>query len=231
VGLTLEIVSSWTGSTEGKPMRAVLSDSPVAPAVVSISPIASDVIAAHFANVRRVLDEVPTEDVQRVVDVFRRARDKGAFIYIAGNGGSSATASHWVNDLGKATKRSGRPPMRVMNLSDNVSWFSALSNDEGYERSFAGQLENFAAPGDVLACISASGNSPNLVRAAELARARAVTCVALVGFDGGALKALADEIVCVRTEKGAYELVEDVHSAICHAITRCLIADRLDPKL
>jgi D-sedoheptulose 7-phosphate isomerase len=161
-----------------------------------------------------------------VVDIFREARDRAAFIYIAGNGGSSSTASHWVNDLGKATKRSGCPPLRVMCLSDNMSWFSALSNDEGYDRSFAGQLENFATAGDVLTCISASGNSTNLVRAVELARKHKLTTVALLGFDGGLLKGLVDEAVCVHTEKGTYELVEDVHSAICHAITRCLVADQ-----
>jgi D-sedoheptulose 7-phosphate isomerase len=209
-------------------MRASLSDSPGAPAVVS--PNALGVISTHFTDVRRVLMEVGIGAVQRVVEIFREARDRGSFIYIAGNGGSSATASHWVNDLGKATKRSGRKPLRVMCLSDNVSWFSALSNDEGYERTFAGQLENFATPGDVLTCISASGNSPNLVRAVELARKRELTCVALVGFDGGALSGLVDEVVCVRTEKGAYELVEDVHSSICHAITRCLVADRAEPN-
>ena len=163
------------------------------------------------------------------MDIFREARDRGSFIYIAGNGGSSSTASHWVNDLGKATKRSGQKPMKVMCLSDNTSWFSALSNDEGYERAFAGQLENFAMPGDVLVCISASGNSPNLVRAVDLARERDVTTLGLLGFDGGALKSIVDIMVCVRTEKGAYELVEDVHSVICHAVTRCLIADRPEP--
>ena len=172
--------------------------------------------------------EVQIGAIHRAVDIFRKARDRGSFIYIAGNGGSSATASHWVNDLGKATKRSGRQPLKVMCLSDNVSWFSALSNDEGYERTFAGQLEIFATPGDVLACISASGNSPNLLRAVELARRREVTSVALVGFYGGALTGLADEVVCVPTEKGAYELVEDVHASICHAITKCLVADRPD---
>lgn len=167
--------------------------------------------------------------IERMVDVFREARDRGSFIYIAGNGGSSSTASHWVNDLGKATKRSGCPPMKVMCLSDNTSWFSALANDEGYERAFAGQLENFAMAGDVLVCISASGNSPNLVRAVELARARGVTTVGLLGFDGGTLKSLVDVTVCVCTEKGAYELVEDVHSVICHSVTRSLIADRPEP--
>jgi D-sedoheptulose 7-phosphate isomerase len=184
------------------------------------------VISTYTANLRQLLGEVPVYPVYRVVDIFREARDRGAFIYIAGNGGSSATASHWVNDLGKATKRSGCPPLRVMCLSDNVSWFSALSNDEGYDRAFAGQLENFATAGDVLTCISASGNSPNLVRAVELAQRRKLTTVGLLGFDGGVLKHLVDEAVCIHTEKGAYELVEDVHSAICHAITRCLVADR-----
>ena len=191
---------------------------------------ATAVISTHFANVRRVLTHVQVRAVQRIVDIFRDARERGSFIYIAGNGGSSSTASHWVNDLGKATKRSGRRPLKAMCLSDNVSWFSALSNDEGYERSFAGQLENFASPGDVLACISASGNSPNLVRAVEVARLAKVTTVGLLGFDGGALKRLVDEALCVETEKGMYELVEDVHAAICHAVTRCLIADRADPN-
>ncbi|MGO4717146.1 D-sedoheptulose-7-phosphate isomerase [Bradyrhizobium sp. 2TAF24] len=207
-------------------MRTLQSEAPPVSPMMSRSSQASDVIATHFENVRRVLAEVQVHAVQRLVEIFREARDRGAFIYVAGNGGSSSTASHWVNDLGKATKRSGCRPLKVMCLSDNVPWFSALSNDEGYERAFSGQLENFAAPGDVLTCISASGNSPNLVRAVELARKRELTTVALLGFDGGALKGLVDEPVCVETEKGCYELVEDVHSAICHAATRCLIADR-----
>jgi D-sedoheptulose 7-phosphate isomerase len=197
-------------------------------AIPSDAPDALAVISTHFANVGRVLTEVEVYAVQRIVDIFRAARDRGSFIYIAGNGGSASTASHWVNDLGKATKRSGCPPLKVMCLSDNTSWFSALANDEGYERAFTGQLENFATPGDVLICISASGNSPNLVRAVELAHKRELITAALLGFDGGALNTLVDEAVCVRTEKGTYELVEDAHSAICHAITRCLVADRPD---
>jgi D-sedoheptulose 7-phosphate isomerase len=187
------------------------------------------VIPAHVSDVCRLLGDIPMFTLERIVDVFRGARDRGAFIYIAGNGGSSATASHWVNDLGKATKRSGRSPMKVLCLSDNTSWLSALANDEGYDRVFAGQLENFATPGDVLVCISASGNSPNLIRAVEVAKQRGMTTVGLLGFDGGALRSLVDVMLCVRTEKGAYEVVEDIHSVICHAVTRCLIADRADP--
>ena len=192
------------------------------------SPDTSTVISTHVANVRRVLADLQIDALERLVDIFRLARDRGNFIYTAGNGGSSSTASHWVNDLGKATKRSGCRPFKVMCLSDNTSWLSALSNDEGYERVFAGQLENFARPGDVLACISASGNSPNLVCAVELARTRGVTSVGLLGFDGGVLKGLVDHAVCVTSEKGTYELVEDVHMAICHAVIKCLVADRPD---
>lgn len=183
------------------------------------------ILATHFLEVRRVLNELQLDKIRTVVEIFRAARDRGAFIYVAGNGGSSSTASHWVNDLGKATKRSSRPALKVMCLSDNTAWLSALSNDEGYERAFAGQLENFARAGDVLVCISASGNSMNLIRAAELARSREVTTVGLLGFDGGALKDLVDEAILVHTPKNAYELVEDIHSVICHSIVRCLVAD------
>ncbi|GGC72276.1 hypothetical protein GCM10010994_33350 [Chelatococcus reniformis] len=172
-----------------------------------------------------MLADVDTGAVERVCQTLREARDRRARVFIAGNGGSAATASHWVNDLGKAAKRSGRPPFRVTSLSDNISWLTALGNDEGYERVFSGQLENFAERGDVLVVISASGNSPNLISAVELAKDRGMTTLALLGFDGGKLKGLCDDIVLVDSEKGAYELVEDVHSALMHSITKYLIAD------
>src|SRR5690606_6604150 len=117
---------------------------------------------------------------------------------------------------------SGRPPMRVMSLSDNVSWLTALANDEGYERAFAGQLENFARPGDVLVVISSSGNSLNLVRAVELARSRNVHTVGLLGFDGGKLRTMVDEMILIETEPGAYGLVESTHEMLAHMITMCL---------
>jgi D-sedoheptulose 7-phosphate isomerase len=185
-----------------------------------------EVAAGHFASLQRLLIEVDLQAVDRIVQVLRRARDTHSTVFIAGNGGSASTATHWVNDLGKATKRSGCLPIKVLSLSDNTSWLTALANDEGYDRVFAGQLENFAKGGDVLIVISASGNSRNLIEAVELARDRGVTTVALLGFDGGRLKDLVGEMVWIKSDKGAYELVEDTHAAICHAITRCLIADR-----
>src|SRR3954467_3379704 len=102
-----------------------------------VVPITQGIISAHLNSVRSALLNVGISAVERVAEALREARDRGSFIYIAGNGGRSSTASHWVNDLGKATKLSGCRPLKVMCLSDNTAWFSALSNDEGYEQAFA----------------------------------------------------------------------------------------------
>jgi D-sedoheptulose 7-phosphate isomerase len=185
-------------------------------------------LAAHYLQAfEMLLQRVDLDAIDRTVQCLRAARDRGATIYVAGNGGSAATASHWVNDLGKATKRSGRAPMRVMSLSDNISWLTALANDEGYERAFSGQLENFARPGDVLVVISASGNSPNLLRAVEMAKTRSLVTLGFLGFDGGALKNMVDECLWLPTAKGEYGLVEGTHAMLCHILTTCLAEDRL----
>jgi phosphoheptose isomerase len=181
-----------------------------------------------------LIDRIDRAAVGQIVEELRRARDQGATIFLAGNGGSSATAAHWVNDLGKATKQSGQAPFRVMNLSDNVPWLTALGNDEGIDRVFAGQLENFARPGDVVIVISASGNSPNILRLLEAADAVGMTKIGLLGFDGGSALAMLDEALWVETEPGAYGLVETAHSALADIVTTCLINDRasvLEPAL
>jgi len=179
----------------------------------------------YMAEFYDLMERMDLDQVGRAVERLREARDRGATIFIAGNGGSAATASHLVNDLGKATKRSGRPPLRVLGLSDNVSWMTALANDEGYERVFTGQLENFARSGDVLILISASGNSPNLVHAAAFARDRGVCTVGILGFDGGKLRRMVDEAVWLESEIGSYGPVESGHTVICDIITTCLIQD------
>jgi D-sedoheptulose 7-phosphate isomerase len=184
------------------------------------------VVTGYVASLTDYIGRLDVDALLRIVERLRTARDGGAQVFIAGNGGSAATATHWVNDLGKATQKSGRTRFRVIGLADNISWFSALANDEGYERVFAGQLENLARPGDVLAVISASGNSPNLVRAVEHARASGMTSIAFLGFDGGRLLDLVDEAFWVRTPPGEYGLVESMHSVACDIVTTCLIADR-----
>jgi D-sedoheptulose 7-phosphate isomerase len=179
----------------------------------------------HIDALRAVLGRVDLASIERIVERLRFARDTAATVFVAGNGGSAAIASHWVNDLGKATKRSGRAPMRVMCLTDNASWLTALANDDGYDEVFSGQLDNFTREDDLLVVISASGSSPNLVRAVDVARKRGAVTIGLLGFDGGVLKDRVSECILLSTEKGAYELVEDGHSVICHILTSCLARD------
>lgn len=188
---------------------------------------AKQIAANYLRDFKTLLKQVDLNAIERVVEHLRVARERGAMIYGAGNGGSAATASHWVNDLGKATKQSRGNPMRVMCLSDNIPWLTALANDEGYERVFSGQIENFAQPGDVLVAISASGNSKNLVKAVDFAKCHGVLTIGFLGFDGGILKDMVDEYIWLPTEYGAYQLVEDGHSMLCHIITTCLIQDPL----
>lgn len=179
----------------------------------------------YLAEFRDLLDRIDLDGIAQAVERLRGARDRGATIFIAGNGGSAATAAHLVNDLGKATKGSGRPPMRALCLSDNVSWLTALANDEGYERVFTGQLENFARPGDVLILISASGNSPNLLHVAGYAREHGVETIGILGFDGGALRNMVDEALWLESGIGSYGPVETGHAVMCDILTTCLIRD------
>ncbi len=179
---------------------------------------------------RRFRDLMATVDVGRVVaaiDCLRTARDADRTIFVAGNGGSAATASHLTNDLGKATKQSGQAHVRVMCLTDNTPWVTALANDEGYERVFSGQLENFGRAGDVLVVISASGSSPNLVSAVEMAEERGMQVIGLLGFDGGVLRDRVDHLLLAETPRGEYGLVESAHSVIADLLTTALIADRV----
>jgi len=181
---------------------------------------------AYLQDMHRILAQVDICAIERIAGRLEAARDRGAMIYVAGNGGSAATASHWTNDLGKAAKRSGCTPFRIISLSDNVPWLTALANDEGYERVFTGQLENFARRGDVLVVISASGNSLNVLRAVELARTRGLVTVGFVGFDGGRLRDLVDECLWISTPPGAYGPVEDGHAVVCHLLTTYLAHDQ-----
>jgi len=193
-----------------------------------VGPAFGQAARQYLQELERLCSELDLVALERVTAAVRQARDAGRTIYVAGNGGSAATAMHWVNDINKAASRSGRRRIRAMCLSDNTSWLTALANDEGYQRVFAAQLENFAQPGDLLVLISASGNSPNVIEAARTAKEMGVVTAAVLGFDGGRLRDLADEHLLVATPPGWYGLVETMHSVALDVITTFLIGDR-DP--
>jgi len=180
----------------------------------------------YLAQLAELVAAFDLAALERITDVLRAARDAGATVFMAGNGGSAATASHWANDINKAASRSGRLPFRSISLTDATSWLTALSNDEGYDQVFAGQLHNLARPGDVLVMISASGRSPNLIEAVKVAQTRDMRTVALLGFDGGLLQDMVDAYLLVATPRGEYGLVETAHAIAADIVTTFLIDDR-----
>jgi D-sedoheptulose 7-phosphate isomerase len=180
------------------------------------------IASRYMRDLNALLADVDLEALARLVSLLRGVRSRSQMVYVAGNGGSAATAAHWVNDLCKAARRDAEPPMRALSLADNGPWLTALANDEGFERAFSGQLENFAAEGDALVVISASGNSPNLIQAVELARSRGLITAALLGFDGGKLLQMVECAVLLRTPKGEYGLVESGHAILCDIVATCL---------
>jgi len=184
-----------------------------------------DVARAHLAKLGGLLASLDVAALDRLAQRLREVRERGGTVFVAGNGGSAATATHFAADLGKATKARHGMRLRAVSLTSNDAWLTALANDEGYERSLAGQLENFITKDDLLVLISASGNSPNLLAAVEEADRQGAATAALLGFDGGQLRERVGDYVHVATERGEYELVEDVHCATCHMLVKTLAAD------
>jgi D-sedoheptulose 7-phosphate isomerase len=169
-----------------------------------------------------VLQKIDTKAIARFVQILLEARTRGATVYFIGNGGSAATASHFANDLAIGTN-SYKKPFRVVSLTDNLSILSALANDFGYEEVFVRQLQVMGKPGDVLVAISASGNSPNLIRAIEYATSSDIKTVAITAFDGGKMKQIADDGIHVPTQSKEYGPAEDAHMILDHLVGAYLI--------
>ncbi|HEY8597392.1 MAG TPA: SIS domain-containing protein [Thermomicrobiales bacterium] len=159
---------------------------------------------------------MPFDMLSRAADLLLDCHRRGGNVFILGNGGSAATASHFACDLAKGTRAEGVPTFRVFPLTDNVPLLTAWANDASYELIFAEQLAALVRPGDVVVAISASGNSPNVLAAARVARAAGALTIALSGRDGGRLRPLADLTICVPAE--TMEQIEDAHSIITHSL-------------
>jgi D-sedoheptulose 7-phosphate isomerase len=184
------------------------------------APNAGQFATQYFDRLKRALDGMDVASIARFAEVLDRARQEGRTIFVAGNGGSATTASSMANDLGfDIIKKTGTDkPFRFLALTDNNAVMTAIANDVGYDDVFINQLKIHYRSGDVLVLISASGNSPNAVRAAEFVRKAGGTIVSLLGFTGGKLKGLSDVVVHVPSESGEYGPVEDAHLVVNHVL-------------
>lgn len=177
-------------------------------------------IDRYLSAQTELLARLPRADILRVLELLARARLERRHIYLFGNGGSGSTASHFACDLGKGTIRADKPRFKVTALHDNLPTFSAYANDLGYDRVFAEPLITLAEPGDIAIAFSGSGNSPNVLRALEVANARDLTTVAFGGFAGGAMKELAQHNVIVPSQHMGQ--IEDLHLMLTHALCDAL---------
>lgn len=170
--------------------------------------------------VSETLDALPWDSIGHILERLHDARLRRASIFICGNGGSAATASHFVNDLNKGANAKGMPRFRAMALVDNTPLLTAWSNDSSYADAFAEQLRNLARPGDLVIGISGSGNSPNVLNAVRYARQIGATTIGLTGGQGGKLAGLVDLAVIV--PNACMEQIEDVHMFLEHALVSAL---------
>ena len=179
-----------------------------------------NLVRSYIDGLQKTLDQLPEDRINQVIDLLHTARLERRQVFVMGNGGSASTATHLVCDLAKNTRTSAMPNFKVIGLSDNMAIFSALANDEGYESVFAQQLTSFVQAGDIVIGISASGKSPNVLRAIEVANQAGAITVGFTGFDGGRLADMVQ--IDVHVPSNSIEHVEDIHLALEHMISQAL---------
>ena len=180
--------------------------------------IASKQFSDDYLNyISALISQLDRGHISQFVDHVLGVRDNKQTIFFIGNGGSASTASHFVNDISLGS-RQFENPFRAVSLCDNQAVITAIANDDGYENIFLQQLQTQAKPGDSIVCISASGNSKNLIKAVEWSKANGIYTISLTAFDGGYLKQHTDLNIHVPTKIGEYGPAEDLHMVICGLI-------------
>lgn len=177
--------------------------------------------AQYFSDISISIQSVPEDKLIQLIDLLERTVNDEGTIWIAGNGGSASTASHFATDLSRCVSKSGKTA-KAFSLTDNTSLITAIGNDFGYEKIFEKQIEYYGSKGDLLIVISASGNSKNLISAVEKANEKNIMTIGFLGFDGGILSSKVDNLIHAATSNGAYGQSEDSHSIICHFVALTL---------
>jgi D-sedoheptulose 7-phosphate isomerase len=171
-------------------------------------------IANYIQAQKAAHDSIPVGAVAELIEKLRTALREDRQIFVFGNGGSAANASHFATDLGKMASDKVGKRFRVISLNESVGWLTALANDYAYEDVFVGQLQNYGKPGDLALGLSVSGNSPNCVKALEWAKANGLRTVALVGARRGRMAEIAEQVIVINDTH--YGRVEEAHMGICH---------------
>ena len=177
-----------------------------------------EVINSYFAELEQMIQSISLQHLEAVLRLLEEAYRNGHRIFIMGNGGSTATSSHFALDLVKNTIMPGAPRLKAISLTDHVPLITAWSNDTAYEHVFAEQLANMIEPGDVAIGISTSGNSPNVINALRLTKQLGGVTIGLLGAEGGMIKDIVDAYVLAPGWN--IEQEEDAHMIMAHVITR-----------
>ena len=173
-------------------------------------------IKKYLEEEKRVLDSLNVNVINSIMNEIVESQKRGSFVYICGNGGSHATASHFCCDFNKGVSGECTNNTNFICLGDNVATITAIANDVSYDDIFSYQLSNRIKPGDLLIVISGSGNSKNIVRAMELAREKGNRIIGLCGYDGGKVKELSD--ICFHVDINNMQIAEDVHMILDHCM-------------
>jgi D-sedoheptulose 7-phosphate isomerase len=181
----------------------------------------SNALKEYTLHIKECLDSLPFDRLEELFELMLNKITAEKQIIVFGNGGSASTASHFVCDLAKGVFTGGGPRIKALSLNDCIPLMTAWANDEGYDRVFVEPLANYQDEGDLVIGISASGNSPNVLRAIEYANSHGAVTVGLVGKGGGKLAELAQLSIVVKSD--SYEEVEDIHLIIIHMLKVALI--------
>jgi D-sedoheptulose 7-phosphate isomerase len=174
-------------------------------------------VHAYFRELSQLIPHLPYTAMESMVVAILRAFVEERTIFVFGNGGSAASASHMMCDMNKGTIVEGsKRRVKVISLTDNVPLLTAWANDSGYDQVFAQQLRNFAGAGDLAFAISASGNSPNVLEALKVARECGANTAGIAGFQGGKMKELCD--ICAVVPCDNMQMIEDMHHAMLHSM-------------
>jgi D-sedoheptulose 7-phosphate isomerase len=190
------------------------------PATSPLSKLVVNRAEIYFQAVESTIRHLPLKVIDQVTERLWRAYLEDRTVYVFGNGGSAALASHCACDLGKGTVVNGNRRFRVLALTDNVPLLTAWANDASYDDIFAEQLSPLIAKSDIALAISGSGNSPNVLKALQVARDSGAFTIGLTGFQGGRMKALCD--LCVIIPSDNMQVIEDLHVSVNHSVFTCL---------